>query len=261
MKFQYTAAVSLLRTVGASAMSIIHSGRGFGTYYYDIGQVNSCGTTFEYQNKGGVMCSSATMLSLDQMDTDNVVAMNNTQLGTDPSMYCGKRVVVSVNGQQSDMQLFIGDGCQRCGVGSSVSNIWNSDGAPGLDFSYTALDELSGGNACDAGHVAISWEILDETIYDFDGSSSGFVSLSEQNVSHAAAVESLVQCPVQSETPTTMATGTSATQATAVSIACSENAWQCKGPVIEQCIGSIWTPRVTCTAGYNCQGGSNPYCI
>ncbi|KAF4772428.1 hypothetical protein HAV15_001998 [Penicillium sp. str.  len=57
--------------------------------------------------------------------------MNNTQPGTAPSVYCGKRVVVSVNGQQSDLQLFIGDGCQR-GVGSSLSDIWDAEGAPAL---------------------------------------------------------------------------------------------------------------------------------
>ncbi|KAJ6037917.1 hypothetical protein N7499_004101 [Penicillium canescens] len=231
MKIPSTAAVSLLLTVGTSARSIIHSGQGFGTYYYDIEQIDSC------------------------------VAMNNTQLGADPSMYCGRRVVVSVNGQQSDLQLFIGDGCQRCGLGSSVSDIWNAEGAPGVDFSYTVLDKLSGGNACNAGHLAISWEIIDERIYDFDGSSSGFVSLSEPKSSYTAAGEPLVQCPAQSETRTTMTVGTSATQATVYSTACSEDAWQCNGAVLEQCIGSIWNPRITCTAGSDCQGGSNPYCI
>ncbi|KAF4766276.1 hypothetical protein HAV15_010647 [Penicillium sp. str.  len=261
MRLQSTAAVSLLFTVGTSARSIIHSGQGFGTYYYDIGQVDHCGTTFEYQNKGGVMCNSAALLSLDQMNTNYVVAMNNTQLGTAPSVYCGKRVVVSVNGQQSDLQLFIGDGCQRCGVGSSLSDIWDAEGAPGLDFSYTVLNELSGGNACKAGHVAISWEILDETIHSFHGSSSSFDSLSEPKSPNAAAAKSFAQCPDQTETPATMTVGTSATQDTPFSIACSENAWQCNGAVLEQCISTIWTPRVTCTAGYNCQGGSNPYCV
>ncbi|KAJ6019354.1 hypothetical protein N7522_001421 [Penicillium canescens] len=61
--------------------------------------------------------------------------MKKTQLGTDPSMYRGKRVVVSVDGQQCDLQFFIKDNCQRCGLGSSVSDIWNAEGAPGLGFS------------------------------------------------------------------------------------------------------------------------------
>ncbi|KAJ5507029.1 hypothetical protein N7527_009172 [Penicillium freii] len=224
MRLQSTAAVSLLFTVGTSARSIIHSGQGFGTYYYDIGQVDHCGTTFEYQNKGGVMCNSAALLSLDQMNTKYVVAMNNTQLGTAP-------------------------------------DIWDAEGAPGLGFSYTVLNKLSGGNACKDGHVAISWEILDETIHFFHGSSSSFDSLSEPKSPNAAAAKSFTQCPDQTETPATMTVGTSATQDTPFSIACSENAWQCNGAVLEQCISTIWTPRVTCTAGYNCQGGSNPYCV
>ncbi|KAF3386439.1 hypothetical protein F1880_001217 [Penicillium rolfsii] len=260
MMFQTTAAAGLLFALGASAQSVISSGEGFGTYYYDIEQVDACGTTFEYQNQGGVMCSSETLLSLNQMNTNNIVAMNNTQLGADPSLYCGKRVVVSVNGQQSDLQLFIGDGCQRCGTGSSTSDTWNAEGAPGLDFSYSVLDQLSGGSACNDGHMAISWEILDETIYNFDGSSSGFVSGSSSSDSTTA------QSSAQAATPTTMVTSASSAQATASSSSsssstCSDNAWQCNGNVLEQCIGSAWTPRVTCAAGASCQGGSNPYCI
>ncbi|CAG8344663.1 unnamed protein product [Penicillium salamii] len=193
MRLQPMAAVSLLLTVGTSARSVIDSGQGFGTYYYDIEQVDSCGTTFQYQNKGGLMCSPTTLLSLDEISTNHVVAMNNTQLGMDLFMYCGKRVVVSINGRQSDLQLFIGDGCQRCGLGSSVSDIWKAEGAPGLDFSYTVLNELSGGNACDTGHYAISWEILDEKIYDFDDSSSAFVPLYDPLPSNTAAVEPFVQ--------------------------------------------------------------------
>lgn len=196
MMFQSTVAAGLLFALGASAQSVISSGEGFGTYYYDIEQVDACGTTFEYQNMGGVMCSSETLLSLNQMNTNNIVAMNNTQLGANPSQYCGKKVVVSVNGQQSDLELFIGDGCQRCGTGSSSSDTWNSEGAPGLDFSYSVLDQLSGGSACNDGHIAISWEILDESVYDFDGSSSGFVS------------------GAQSATPTTMVTSASNAQST-----------------------------------------------
>ncbi|KAH8700966.1 hypothetical protein BGW36DRAFT_261986, partial [Talaromyces proteolyticus] len=169
MKFQYTAAAAggLFLAAGTSGQSTIASGEGFGTYYYDIQQVDACGTSFEYQNQGGVMCNSQSLLSLDQMNTNYVVAMNNSDIRADPSKYCGKKVVVTVNGQQSDMPLFIGDGCQRCATGSASSDTWDAQGAPGLDFSYSVLNELSGGSACDDGHVAISWEILDETIYDF----------------------------------------------------------------------------------------------
>ena len=177
MMNQLTVAAVLLFILGTSAQSVISSGQGFGTYYYDIEQVNACGTTFEYQNQGGVMCSSETLLSLDQMGINYVVAMNNTQLGADPSKYCGKKVVVSVNGQQSDLRLFIGDGCQRCGNGSSTRNTWNAEGAPGLDFSYSVLDQLSGGSSCRDGHISISWEIVDETIYKFGEAKKGLVNV------------------------------------------------------------------------------------
>jgi hypothetical protein len=248
------AIAGFLVTSSASAQSVIDNGEGFGTYYYDIEQVNACGTTFEDQNKGGVMCSSATLLSLDQMDTNYVVAMNNTQLREDPSLYCGKKVAVSINGQPSDMALFIGDGCYRCGLGSSSNNEWNAEGAPGLDFSYTVLSRLSEGSACKDGHIALSWEILDELIYNFDGISSGALSSSDSSDCDAAVVENMAQSVV----PTmTIASGG---QSNVLSTICSDNVWRCSGDVLEQCIGGAWTPRVTCASGSSCKGGSNPYC-
>jgi hypothetical protein len=178
MKAQFIAASALF--MGALSQSTIYSGTGFGTYYYDVEDVEACGTTFEYQNLGDVECNQETGLTLDQIDSNYLVAMNNTQLISDPSLYCGKKVVVSVNGQASDLELFIGDGCQRCGTGSADADTWNSEGAPGLDFSLTVLNELSSGSACDDGHIDITWEIVDETLYNFDtnapGQSTGPVS-------------------------------------------------------------------------------------
>ncbi|KAJ5318602.1 hypothetical protein N7476_005022 [Penicillium atrosanguineum] len=254
MLLQLFAAAGFLVIPSASAQSVIHSGKGFGTYYYDIEQVDACGTNFEDPNSGGVMCSSATLLSLDQMNTNYVVAMNNTQLGENPSLYCGKKVIVSINGQRSDMALFIGDGCQRCGVGSSLSTIWNAEGAPGLDFSYTVLSKLSEGSACSDGHVAVSWEILDESIYDFDDSSSGSLSASGSTDFDAAAVQPLAQSVAP--TMTVASDGWLDVSPTT----CSDNVWRCSGDVLEQCIGSAWSPRVTCASGSSCQGGYNPYC-
>jgi hypothetical protein len=166
MKTQFFAAAGLLLATKASAQSTIFSGSGFGTYYYDMEQVKACGTDFEYQNMGVVECSPQVGLTLDDINSNYIVAMNNTQLSEDMSKYCGKKVIVSVNGQPSDLPLFIGDGCQRCGTGSSSDDTWNAQGAPGLDFSYSVLSELSG-DACTDGHAAITWEIVDETIYQF----------------------------------------------------------------------------------------------
>jgi hypothetical protein len=166
MKTQFFAAAGLLLAGSASA-STVFSGEGFGTYYYDMDQVKACGTDFEYQNMGVVRCSPQAGQTLDSINSNYIVAMNNTQLGEDMDKYCGKKVVVTVNGQASDLPLFIGDGCQRCGTGSPDATTWEANGAPGLDFSYSVLNELSGGGACDDGHVSISWEITDETIHQF----------------------------------------------------------------------------------------------
>jgi hypothetical protein len=54
--------------------------------------------------------------------------MNNTQPSADVSLYCGKKVIVSVNGQLSDMPLFIGDGCECCGTGSAAATSWDAVG-------------------------------------------------------------------------------------------------------------------------------------
>lgn len=161
MLFQLFAAAGFLIIPSASAQSVVYRNEEFGTYYYSIEQVDACGTTFKDPNSGGVMCSSATILSLDQMNTNPYVDMNNTQPREIPRLCSGKKVIDSINGQQFDIAAFIGDGCQRCGVGSSSSPIWDTEGAPGLDFSYTILSKLSEGSACSDGHVAISWKFLD----------------------------------------------------------------------------------------------------
>ncbi|KAL5365880.1 hypothetical protein BJX96DRAFT_169464 [Aspergillus floccosus] len=145
----------------------IFSGAGFGTYYYDIDQAYSCHTNFTTQNNGTVKCSPTTGLSLNDINSNYLVAMNNTQLAADMDTYCGKRVVVSVEGKPLDLPLFIGDGCERCGTGSASDDVWDPNAAPGLDFSFSILSELSK-SACANGHVSISWEIVDETLYNFD---------------------------------------------------------------------------------------------
>lgn len=166
MKTQIFAAAGLLLAMKATAQSTLFSGSGFGTYYYDMEQVKACGTDFEYQNMGVVRCSPQAGLTLNDLNSNYIVAMNNTQLSADLSL-CGKRVIVSVDGQPSDLPLFIGDGCQRCGTGSATDDTWDANGAPGLDFSYSVLTELSGTAACADGHSAITWEIVDETIHEF----------------------------------------------------------------------------------------------
>ncbi|CEJ95200.1 hypothetical protein VHEMI10695 [[Torrubiella] hemipterigena] len=81
--------------------------------------------------------------------------------------YCGKSVIVTVNGQESATPFFIGDGCERCAHGSD--NVCEPNGAAGLDFSYSALSDLSSeSQACLDGHIEISYEIINETVYSFE---------------------------------------------------------------------------------------------
>ena len=103
------------------------------------------------------------MLSLSEIGSNYLVAMNNTLLHTNLLLYCGKKLVVSVNGQASSLPLFIGDGCGRCSIGASTNTTWDP-AAPGIDLSHEALQALSG-DACIAGHAEISWEVFDEEMY------------------------------------------------------------------------------------------------
>ncbi|KAK5992344.1 hypothetical protein PT974_05748 [Cladobotryum mycophilum] len=154
-----------------SAANVINNGTGFGTYYYDIKQTKACGADFSLMNQGNVECNRGA-LSLNKINSNNLVAMNHTLLAGNLAKYCGKRVVVTVNGVKSNVPFFIGDGCERCGTGSSNNHQWNPTGAPGLDFSYSQLSALNN-NACFAGHIDLSWEITDETVFNFDTNAPG----------------------------------------------------------------------------------------
>ena len=264
-----TAVASLLLALRSYAQSIIYSGTGFGTYYYNVEQVKACGSSFADQNKGPVECSLITPLSLEQINSNYLVAMNHSQLVGDMATYCGRRVIVSVNGVPSGLSLYIGDGCQRCGTGSASSDVWNANAAPGLDFSYSVLSMLSS-SACTNGHVSISWEIVNETLYDFDtdgsGSQQGPVggTFSGSSSHRATGVTAqVVQSASASPSPnpatfTNLAAAASATRKS--SRPCTTGAWQCNVNTLEQCLDDSWTARVACPDGLTCQGGNFPFC-
>ncbi|KAM3515386.1 hypothetical protein MY11210_000948 [Beauveria gryllotalpidicola] len=155
---------ALALAVGASAQpATLFKGKGFGTYYYDVEQRQACGADFSQQNLGFVMCNWAAAKTLNDVNSNNLVAMSSVPLKTAEgrAKYCGKRVVVTVNGVKSDIPFFIGDGCERCALGSDSQ--WNSEGAGGLDFSYSTLSKLSP-LACQDGHIDVEYEIVDETL-------------------------------------------------------------------------------------------------
>jgi hypothetical protein len=273
MKAQSIAAAGLLFALGAHAQATIYSGTGFGTYYYDVKQVNACNNDFSLQNTGPVECSLMTALSLNQVNSQYLVAMNHTQLVGDMASYCGKRVIVSANGVPSSLPLFIGDGCQRCGTGSASNDVWDSNGAPGLDFSYSVLSELSE-SACSNGHISISWEIVDDTLYSFDtnslgtpqgpvaGNGSSGLTVTAAPAFQMTTVATVVRPTTSTGSPTVSNDPSTATSAISSNPSgpCETGAWQCNVNVLEQCLDDRWAPRITCEAGSACQGGSNPYC-
>ncbi|OAA62229.1 hypothetical protein ISF_05238 [Cordyceps fumosorosea ARSEF 2679] len=124
-------ALALAAGAASAQPSTTFKGKGFGTYYYDIQQRQACGTDFNNQDLGSVMRNS------------NLVAMSNLPLKTAAGLakYCGKRVVVTVNGVKSNVPFFIGDGLRTL-----------------------KLSPL----ACQNGHVDIEYEIVAETLYHFD---------------------------------------------------------------------------------------------
>jgi hypothetical protein len=63
MKAHTIATVGLFFALRTYAQETLYSGTGFGAYYYDIEQVEACGTDFEFQNEGYVECSQTTALS------------------------------------------------------------------------------------------------------------------------------------------------------------------------------------------------------
>lgn len=165
MKTEIVAAALLFALPGLS-QSVIYAGTGFGTYYYDLEATEACDYDFQPIDAANVECSYYTGLSLDDIGSSYLVAMNTTQLNQDMSLYCGKQVNVYVNGELSPYQFFVGDGCLRCALGGDTNYNWNSYGAPGLDFSYTALSQLSS-DACADGYIDITWEIVDTVVYPF----------------------------------------------------------------------------------------------
>ena len=216
---------------------IISQGSGYGTIYYDVEEpTTSCvGDNFSEQNTGPVSCSPQRGESLNTLGTNYLVAMNNTELEANLDLYCGKQVIVYVNGKSSDLALFIGDGCGRCGTGPSTQTQWNPTGAPGLDFSATVGNKLSQGQACEDGHFEIAFEIINKTIHDF-------------------SVPSNVYSSAQSIT-----TLTSAGSVTSM-VSCQYGTWRCRDNSRQQCIQSRWITMDTCQAGRTCRGGSNPFC-
>ena len=150
------------------AQNQLLSGAGDATFYYDINGGGTCGPAngiSSYPETGGYcMCewNNPSPKTLGSYNTNNIVAIPNQLLRNNLSKYCGKKVVVTIDGKErDDLNLFVWDGCEACNAND------------GLDFSSTTFGDLFGANRCPAGRIKgeLSWKIVDEQVqpYNFGG--------------------------------------------------------------------------------------------
>ena len=140
------------------------TGAGDATFYYDVNGAGTCGPAngiSSYAETDGYgMCEwyNPNPRTLRDYGTNNIVAMPNQILGGNLATYCGKKVIVSIDGQErDDLNLFIWDGCEAC------------NGNDGLDFSSTIFGDLFGEGRCGEGRIQgeLSWRITDEQVQGF----------------------------------------------------------------------------------------------
>lgn len=256
-------AVMLLLASLALTQDVIYSGAGFGTYYYDVVETEACRNSFQNMDNGLVECSLEQPWTLNDIGSNYVVAMNDTLLKENMGRYCGKRAIVFMNGVPSRLPFFVGDGCHRCGTRPADRDTWNPDGAPGLDFSFSALRGLSS-EICENGHVDISWKVINEQIYDF--AMTGF-----------SLTNSWARTPRKDPIPTASAAGSittdkstptmcSRTTLSSASLLTSSGnlmvgSWKCNGAIIEEYFRNAWMPIATCGPGMTCLGAPTvPHC-
>lgn len=101
MKSPVAMVADLLFILGTATQEELSNGASFGTYYSDIRHMDACGASFAAQNVSPLECESQVSLSLVQVNSKYVVAMDHNQLISYKPKYCGKRVVLIVNGKQS----------------------------------------------------------------------------------------------------------------------------------------------------------------
>lgn len=136
------------------------SGSGSGTYYYDITNRMCPGIDTSSLNNAYPKCTSndpAFYKTLGQYGNNNIIAIDNNLLSAPGGRerYCGKQVRVYRNGAEVPGPFVIMDGCPTCG-------------STKLDFSLTALDRISGGNACQGGNIGgLSWTVTSNQIIPF----------------------------------------------------------------------------------------------
>jgi len=132
-------------------------------YFSSDGTGGKCGPAnniqFFPESNGYTSCEpNSGYQTLRQRNNDNIVAIPISLM--DKAKYCGKRVIVTINGQErDDLPLVVWDSCSACG----------EPGNGGLDFSSNTFAELVGVERCSEGRIKgeMSWRIVDEQIMDW----------------------------------------------------------------------------------------------
>ncbi|KAJ3069543.1 hypothetical protein HDU98_007383, partial [Podochytrium sp. JEL0797] len=139
-----------------SSANVLISGSGSGTYYYDVNNAVCPGAPLYPENQGYTSCEPSTgYQTLASRNTNFIVALAVDQMNGNKANLCGKRVVVKHNGQVVPGTFVVWDSCAAC------------TGGVKLDFSLSALQQISS-DACFLGVVpGVSWEVTDEQVIPY----------------------------------------------------------------------------------------------
>ena len=141
----------------------VYSGSGSATYYYDVKTMCPQDPNGYPENKGIPKCASNTpgpnQKSLKEVNSNNVVAMDNTVLSKDRAKYCGKEITIMHNGAKVNPpdggSFYIWDGCAACIGGGRI------------DLSVSGA-RLVSSDACNRGVIpGVTWSVSDKQVKAF----------------------------------------------------------------------------------------------
>ena len=164
MKSILIAVTAALFGTSVLAENTLLTGAGDATFYYDIHGGGTCGPAngiSSYpETSGYAMCEwyNPNPKELKSYNTNNIVAMPNHLLNGNLDKFCGKKVVVTIDGhERDDLNLVIWDGCEACNAND------------GLDFSSSIFGNLFGAKRCGEGRIKgeLKWKIVDHQVMPF----------------------------------------------------------------------------------------------
>ncbi|TYJ52611.1 hypothetical protein B9479_006781 [Cryptococcus floricola] len=172
--FAAASILAFLALVAPAQASIFTQSDSEMTFYYDVSESSgseACGSSSSDPvvanwavtsgiNTGVPYCEKSRGYSLDQIGSNNIVAINAATLSGDPAKYCGREVqIYNADGskfENSGGALYIWDGCAACETADSAI----------LDLSAPTFAELKGGTCSGTNPTGLSYEILDNYVVD-----------------------------------------------------------------------------------------------